>query len=278
VPLFDFEVPERTLGKWCRNFKSAALVDHRRRRSRIGWVSAEARCSTRLLRSPTDDETVMQPAGQSGEHALKIKRQQRARPEQAMAKMGILQAGNPILRQAAKEVPRDLIDSSTLQDLIEIMVTTMRDAPGVGLAAPQIGVPLRIIVLEDTERLMRFLTQREKEERGRVPFPLQVLINPVLRPLSGETASFYEGCLSVAGYEAEVARHLRVEVEGLDRDGTGKSWQASGWPARILQHEIDHLNGKLYVDAMTPRTFSARPEREQQNLHDVLATLGIHPK
>jgi peptide deformylase len=180
-----------------------------------------------------------------------------------MPRMGIVQTGDAVLRVPARDVTVELIVSGAFQELIDLMITTMREAPGVGLAAPQIGVPLRVIVLEDTARLMRFLTPTEREERGRVEFPVQVIVNPVLRFPTEETATFFEGCLSVADFEAEVTRFVEVEVTGLDRDGNVRPpWHVSGSPARILQHEVDHLDGTLYIDRMNPATFTTRDERQ----------------
>jgi peptide deformylase len=167
----------------------------------------------------------------------------------------IVQAGAPTLRDRAQDVPRERIATAGFQDLIDGMIAVMRAAPGVGLAAPQIDVALRVIVLEDTETAVGKLTEAERRERERAPFPLRVFVNPVLRHVADEHATFFEGCLSVPGYVALVKRSLEVEVEGLDRHGVAQSWRVRGWPARILQHEIDHLDGVLYVDRMAPRSF-----------------------
>jgi peptide deformylase len=127
-----------------------------------------------------------------------------------MPRMAIVQTGDPMLRAAARDVPVELTASGAFRELSDLMITTMREAPGVGLAAPQIGVPLRVIVLEDTPRLMRFLTRAEREERGRVEFPLQVIVKPVLPFPTEETATFFEGRLSVAGFEAKVIAPPRL--------------------------------------------------------------------
>jgi peptide deformylase len=136
----------------------------------------------------------------------------------------------------------------------------MRKAPGVGLAAPQIGIGLSLIVLEDAEQLMSRLSPEDRAARGRVPFPLKAIANPVLRVVGDAKATFFEGCLSVNGYMALVERALEVEVEGRDERGDPVTWRVSGWPARILQHECDHLAGTLYVDRMIARTFGANAE------------------
>ena len=143
------------------------------------------------------------------------------------------------------------------------MIETMRAAPGVGLAAPQIGVPLRVIVLEDRADLIGRGTPAEAAERGRVPFGPRVFINPVLTPIGAERARFFEGCLSVDGYAGVVERHLEVEVKGLDEHAKPVTWRVRGWPARILQHEVDHVNGTLYVDRMDTRSFATREQAKQ---------------
>ncbi|MDC0719446.1 peptide deformylase [Nannocystis bainbridge] len=168
----------------------------------------------------------------------------------------IVQAGHPVLRGRAAELAPERIATPEIQDLVERMIETMRAAPGVGLAAPQIGVPLRILVLEDRPELMARLTPAELRERERVELPVHVVINPELRPIGADTRTFFEGCLSVNGYTALVERHAEVEVTGLDRHGHPQTLRVRGWPARILQHEVDHLDGTLYIDRMLSRSFS----------------------
>jgi len=128
---------------------------------------------------------------------------------------------------------------------VKTMVEVMRAAPGVGLAAPQIGVPLRVAVLEDPPSHMERLTDDEKRDRGRSPLPLTVLVNPELSVVGEERATFFEGCLSVGGYMALVERHLRVQVRAVDANGAKVEIELAGWPARIAQHELDHLAGTL---------------------------------
>jgi peptide deformylase len=158
----------------------------------------------------------------------------------------IVQAGDPVLREPARALTPAEIASAEIQQLIELMRETMRDAPGVGLAAPQIGVPLQLAVIEDVAEL---------EATERTPVPFHVIASPQLT-LGDETVEFFEGCLSVEGFQAVVARARAVEVEALDHHGTPVKIAARGWYARILQHEIDHLNGTLYIDRMRSRTFS----------------------
>ena len=166
----------------------------------------------------------------------------------------IRQAGEPVLRQTARELTRDEILTPAIQDLIEWMRETMHDAPGVGLAAPQIGLPLALAVIEDRAELLGGIPPERLAERRRRPVPFQVLINPRLK-LTGSEAAFFEGCLSVAGFSAVVARSLEIRVEALDHRGLPVAFTAEGWHARIIQHEVDHLRGALYLDRMLPGTF-----------------------
>ncbi|KAJ3701997.1 hypothetical protein LUZ61_005702 [Rhynchospora tenuis] len=168
-----------------------------------------------------------------------------------------VKAGDPVLHEPAQEVAKEEIGSEKIQKIIEDMIAVMRKAPGVGLAAPQIGVPLKIIVLEDTKEYISYARKEEIEFQDRRPFDLLVILNPKLRNLSDKKAIFFEGCLSVEGFRAAVERYLEVEVSGLGRDGQPIKLEARGWQARILQHECDHLDGTLYVDKMVKRTFRA---------------------
>lgn len=173
---------------------------------------------------------------------------------------GVVQVGAPVLRNKAEDVPPETIPSAEFQALLAKMIDTMRKAPGVGLAAPQIGVPMRVLVLEDREELMASLSPLEKEERERVVVPVRVFINPTLTPIGEEKVTFFEGCLSVAGYAGLVERWREVEVSGLDEKGQPVTWRVKGWPARILQHEVDHTNGTLYIDRMLTRSFGTLPQ------------------
>ncbi|HEY1802736.1 MAG TPA: peptide deformylase [Terriglobales bacterium] len=181
-------------------------------------------------------------------------------------RLKIVQAGEEVLRQQARALTRDEILSPYIQQLIEHMRDTMRDAPGVGLAAPQIGESLQLAVIEDRAEYQRELTSEQLTERGRKPVPFHVLVNPKLtigdnrNENNGNTGNisntFFEGCLSVSGYTALVSRSNAVSVECLNEHAEPATIIATGWYARILQHEIDHLNGILYVDRMQPRTLA----------------------
>ena len=172
-------------------------------------------------------------------------------------RLKIVQAGEPVLRQAARSLTRQEIMDDNIQRLIHDMRETMRDAPGVGLASPQIGLSLQLAVIEDREEFLKDLPPREVADKDRRPVPFHVIINPQITLTGDDEASFYEGCLSLAGFSAVVPRARAVRVEYLDGQGEARSVEASGWYARILQHEIDHLHGTLYLDRMHTRTFTS---------------------
>lgn len=159
----------------------------------------------------------------------------------------------PVLRRKAKPVTH--FDES-LQTLIDDMIETMRAAPGVGLAAPQVGVSERVIVVE----------YAENEEEEDAPKKLFVVVNPEIKQLSKETELGVEGCLSVPGLLGEVERSLEVRIKGLTRRGQPTRIKATGWLARIFQHEIDHLNGVVFTDRAVKVW---KPEPEQPAVENV---------
>jgi peptide deformylase len=167
----------------------------------------------------------------------------------------IRQVGEQVLRQKARPLSTDEILDRSMQELIESMRETMHDAPGVGLAAPQVGYSLQLVVIEDQAEFIQKLPAEQVAERERRPVPFHVLINPKLTLLDSEPAEFFEGCLSLAGFTAVVPRAKHVRVEALDEEAEPVMIEATGWYARILQHEIDHLGGMLYIDRMNSRTF-----------------------
>jgi peptide deformylase len=169
----------------------------------------------------------------------------------------IAQVGEPVLREVAGTLTKEDILSDKIQNLIFEMRETMHAAPGVGLAAPQIGLPLQLAVIEDKEEYFKDIAAEDLRERERQPIPFQVIINPRITVTSEAVVEFFEGCLSLSGFSAVVPRARSVRVECLDENGKPKVIDAGGWYARILQHEIDHLNGHLYLDRMRSRTFTS---------------------
>ncbi len=156
----------------------------------------------------------------------------------------IVAVPEPILRKKAKSVTRF---DDKLQTLIDDMVDTMREAPGVGLAAPQVGAPQRVIVVEYFENE----EDEEREDAENAPKRLYTIVNPEITRKSTEMKVGVEGCLSVPGYNGEVERHLAVTVKGQNRYGQPVTLRLKDWTARIFQHEIDHLNGVLFTDRAT---------------------------
>src|SRR5579871_2223885 len=162
--------------------------------------------------------------------------------------MEILQIGEPVLRQMASSLSRDEITSESIQQLISAMIETLRNAPGVGLAAPQIGESLQLVVIEDRAEYIQKLSPEQAAERERSPVPLHVLINPKIIKQDDTKAEFFEGCMSTRGLMGLVPRALSVKVECLNEHGENTLIEARGWYARILQHEIDHLHGIINLD------------------------------
>jgi peptide deformylase len=190
----------------------------------------------------------------------------------------IVQAGDPVLRQRARPLTAEEIRSREIQDLIRDMRATMRKAPGVGLAAPQIGQSIRLFVVEDPEEFQHKLSeaQRRRFERRAVSF--HVVINPVLEIVDEAPRDFFEGCLSVGDFRALVRRARAVRVSGLDEKAEPVELRAEGWHARILQHEFDHLEGTLCVDRMEPRSFSTTENygRHWSDLEAAEVRLALH--
>jgi peptide deformylase len=159
-----------------------------------------------------------------------------------------------ILRKKNKELTIDEITSDQMQSLILEMKQIMRDAPGVGLAAPQIGVSIKLAVIEDSIERLQNIPPHILKDRSRESVPFHVIINPKIIKFSGHINYFFEACLSIRKYARVTPRYHSVHVECLNERGERKIITAQGWYARILQHEIGHLNGELYVDLSDPRT------------------------
>ena len=176
-----------------------------------------------------------------------------------MALKQIVYLPEPILRKKAKPVTKFDKD---LQTLIDDMIETMREAPGVGLAAPQINLPMQLAVVEYAEGE----DDDEREEDAPPPQKkLFVLINPEITKVSEEKVLGVEGCLSIPGLIGEVERHEAIQVKALNRHGQPVKLKVDGWMARIFQHEIDHLNGVLFTDKAT-RVWKPSEEEEETPL------------
>ena len=167
----------------------------------------------------------------------------------------IVQVGHPVLRHHAMPFDGQL-DDAELGRLIDLMRRVMHKAPGVGLAAPQLGIPLQIAVLED-----QFDVDPEvAAARGREPLPFFAMLNPSYVPLGQATKAFYEGCLSLNGLQAAVVRPESVRLDFTAADGTAQQRDFTGWQARIVQHETDHLHGVIYLDRAELRSLSSNAE------------------
>ncbi|MBT2595040.1 peptide deformylase [Arthrobacter sp. ISL-72] len=167
----------------------------------------------------------------------------------------IVQAGHPVLRQRAALYDGQL-ETVELDALIALMRAVMHDAPGVGLAAPQLGISLQLAVLEDQYDV----DAETSAVRSRSPLEFFAILNPSYAPLGTATAEFYEGCLSLSGLQAVVSRHESVRLDFTDPHGTARQREFSGWQARIVQHETDHLHGILYIDRAELRSLSNNAE------------------
>ncbi|WP_046733549.1 peptide deformylase [Streptomyces humi] len=167
----------------------------------------------------------------------------------------IVAAGDPVLRRGTEPYDGQL-GPELLARFVEALRVTMHAAPGVGLAAPQVGVPLRLAVIEDPAPVPAEVAAA----RGRVPQPFRVLVNPAYEPVGTARAAFFEGCLSVPGWQAVVARPAEVRLRGEDEHGSPVDEVFTGWPARIVQHETDHLDGMLYLDRAELRSLSSNEE------------------
>ncbi len=160
-----------------------------------------------------------------------------------MPLLDIITPKNPILRKKARRVHD--FGSPKLQRLIDDMVETMLDAPGVGLAAPQVAISQRLIVVRLPD------DEDSREEYGEDAGVLHVVINPEIVKASREMAEGVEACLSIPGYFGKVDRHISIKIKGYDRHGTPIQIKAKDWLARVFQHEIDHLDGVLFIDQAT---------------------------
>jgi len=158
-----------------------------------------------------------------------------------MAVLKVARLGHPILRQVAEPVSPEAIGAPEIQRLIDDMFETMGDHDGAGLAAPQVHVSRRIVI---------YGVESNPGYPDAEPVPPTVLIDPRLTPLTQDQEEDWEGCLSVPDLRGKVPRLTRVRVEGYGRDGKAVRFTAEGFHARVVQHECDHLDGKVYLDRM----------------------------
>jgi peptide deformylase len=169
----------------------------------------------------------------------------------------IVTAGHPVLRERARELTHDELRSAEIQRLIDDLIETMRAAGGAGLAANQIAQTARVAVIE---------VDHNPRYPYKPPIPLTVIVNPTIEPLDAETFAVNEGCLSVPGLRGEVDRHIHVRVGYLDRDGAPHEETWRGLSAGTFQHELDHLDGVLFLDRVgDPTTFMTWEEFDRHH-------------
>ena len=163
-----------------------------------------------------------------------------------MAIRTIIRMGHPTLRRPARPVTREEIASGALAPLVEDMIDTLHDAGGIGLAAPQIDVPIRLAIIEIPGGHSRY---------GEIPpMPLTAFVNPTVEVIDPASAGYWEGCLSVPGLRGFVVRPQHVRVRARDLDDRAIELELHGFLATVFQHEFDHLDGRLYIDRITDLT------------------------
>jgi len=171
-----------------------------------------------------------------------------------MSVLEVTKMGNPVLRKVCKSVKSSKIGTKKFQKFIDSMVETMRNEDGAGIAAPQVDVKKRIFVME---------VQENPRYPNKNSFPLVVAINPELKPIGKKMVDSWEGCLSIPNIRGRLKRHAKVELKALDRHGKPYTKKLKGFAAVVAQHELDHLNGTLYIDrmeSMESLTFQAEYE------------------
>ena len=172
----------------------------------------------------------------------------------------IRQIGDPVLRQVAKPVDIGTILTPEFKILCDRLISTMRRHHGGGIAAPQIGFPLQIIAVEftgyDLKVAMDKYGSKGVSKFQMTLFPLKVMINPKIRIIDPTMVTLKEGCLSLKGYKAMVPRAKEIEVEILNVNGTAETFRSLGWTSRIIQHEVDHLQGNMFIDSMLYKSFT----------------------
>ena len=176
-----------------------------------------------------------------------------------MTLLPIRHLGDPVLREPARELTPDELASEPIQRLIDDMIETKRAANGAGLAANQVGETVRIAIAEVEPDNPRY--------PYKPPLPLTVIVNPVVEPVTDDVIAINEGCLSIPGLRGELERHAAVRVRDLDRDGVEREEEHRGLTAGTFQHEVDHLDGILFLDRVSdPRTLTTWSEFERRGL------------
>jgi peptide deformylase len=178
----------------------------------------------------------------------------------------VVEIGDPVLRERARELAPEEIASPEIQELIDDLIDTKRATNGAGIAANQVGEPVRVAIVEVEEGNPRY--------PYKPPVPLTVMINPSLTPAGDETIEINEGCLSVPDLRGSLARHLAVRVRYLDREGAEHEEVKRGLTAGTFQHEVDHLDGILFVDRADPRTLATWEQFERHQCEEFLSRVA----
>jgi peptide deformylase len=191
----------------------------------------------------------------------------------------IVQVGNPVLRRKCRPLSPEEICSPEIQDFLKELRQVQRHPAGCGFAAPQVGSPLRLVALEIRPEAIASIPKQLLDEQMREPFPFHVLINPTLTIEDATVTEWFEGCESIPNMMAAVPRALGVRVDALDEQAVPLTIHARGWYARVLQHEIDHLDGILYTDRMLPWSLTTIENRQRhwpnKRVSEVRAAMGI---
>jgi peptide deformylase len=172
----------------------------------------------------------------------------------------IVSIGDPVLRERSRELTLDEIRSPEIQTLIDDLIETKREANGAGLAANQVGEAVRVAIVEVEPGNPRY--------PYKPPVPLTVIVNPEIEPLDAETVDINEGCLSIPDLRGEVPRSVSIRVRYRDRYGNERVEEQRGLTAGTFQHEVDHLDGVLFVDRADPRTLATWDEYERHRRED----------
>jgi peptide deformylase len=172
----------------------------------------------------------------------------------------VVEIGDPVLRQRARELSREEISSPEIQILIDDLIETKRAANGAGIAANQVGEAVRVAIVEVEENNPRY--------PYKPPIPLTVIINPTIEPVREELIEINEGCLSVPDLRGNLKRHLEIRVVYLDREGNEHEEVERGLTAGTFQHEVDHLDGVLFVDRADPKTFATWEQFDRHQRED----------
>lgn len=189
----------------------------------------------------------------------------------------VCQVGDPVLRTATRPVEVEHLHSPEIKQVILQMKEVMKRYDSVGLAAPQIGIPLSMILLEFSPKRKEQFGAEVYAAREMLPLPLTLIVNPKMEVIDYNKIELPESCESIRGYSAVVPRYKAVRLSGVDERGEPVVLEKKGWLARIIQHEMDHLHGKLYIDCMTPRTFQ-NDGWHRINVHQGRVKIEFHKK